>query len=232
MLAALALAILCLAILELKDAALSFYVGRDFELYRTAASRWITGGPFYEPYQLVGPYQVEHGAILYPPLVLYLLVPFIVVPSIFWWVVPVAVLGGCLVRLSPHPASWPVMAIMAVYPNTLIKIMTGNPVLWMVMFVGLGTVYYWPAALALLKPTLAPLALFGSWTRRWWLALGAMVVATIPLAGLIQPYVTATLNARTPEGLLYSLGEVPMMLIPITAWIARSKGNATGERSQ
>ena len=49
--------------------------GKDVALYRDAASRWLAGGPFYEPRQLAGPYEVAHGDILYPPVGLWLFVP-------------------------------------------------------------------------------------------------------------------------------------------------------------
>jgi hypothetical protein len=217
------LAILSLAIVELQNADFGFYLGRDFELYRVAAARWLAGGPFYEPFQLTAPYVVEHGAILYPPTILYLLVPFTILPALLWWVIPFGVTGWCLVRLAPRPVVWPVLALLAIYPNTLIKVLTGNPVIWVVMFVALGTIYYWPAVFAFLKPTLAPVALFGVWSRSWWVALLAAIALTLPLVSLIGPFVTATLNARTPQGLLYSVGELPMVLIPITAWLGRRR---------
>ena len=42
------------------------YQGADYQLYMDATARWLSGGPFYEPAQLAGPYPITHGAILYP----------------------------------------------------------------------------------------------------------------------------------------------------------------------
>jgi hypothetical protein len=226
--AAVTLAILSVAVAELWNVALNFNLGRDYELYRAAAARWLAGGPFYEPFQLAGPYVVEHGAILYPPTILYVLVPFTVLPAVLWWVIPLGVTAWCLVRLAPRPIAWPVLALLAVYPNTLVKVLTGNPVIWVVMVVALGTIHTWPAVFALLKPTLAPIALFGVWSRRWWFGLLALAVLTLPLASLLVPFVTASLNARTPEGNFYTVGELPLALIPITAWLARRRPERAG----
>ena len=56
--------------------------GIDFVLYRDVAARWLETGVFYEPHQLAGPYEVAHGDVLYPPVGLWLFVPFTVVPFV------------------------------------------------------------------------------------------------------------------------------------------------------
>ena len=56
-------------------------IGVDYLLYRDAAARWLAGGPFFEPYQLAGPYPISAGDILYPPVALWLFVPFTVLPA-------------------------------------------------------------------------------------------------------------------------------------------------------
>ena len=43
-------------------------LGVDFTLYRDVAARWLAGGPYFEPHQLSGPYTIEAGDILYPPV--------------------------------------------------------------------------------------------------------------------------------------------------------------------
>ena len=50
--------------------------GVDFTLYRDVTIRWLGGGPYFEPYQLAGPYQISAGDVLYPPVALWLFVPF------------------------------------------------------------------------------------------------------------------------------------------------------------
>ena len=65
---------------------------KDVTLYRDAADRWLAGGPFYEPRQLAGPYEVAHGDILYPPVGLWLFAPAAILPEIpaliLWWGIP------------------------------------------------------------------------------------------------------------------------------------------------
>ena len=41
-----------------------------------------------------------------------------------------------------------------------------------------------PAVFALLKPSLAPFALFGANRRSWWVALAVLVAASVPFGGL------------------------------------------------
>lgn len=197
------------------------YGGVDFALYRDAAARWLGGGPFYEPYQLAGSYEVRAGDVLYPPVALLLFIPFIVLPAVLWWVIPLALTGWSVWRLRPSPVAWPVIALCLWYPNTGVKLLTGNPVIWSLAALALGTIYAWPAVFVLLKPSLAPLALFGSRTRSWWLALGGFATASILFLPMWPDYIRVVLNAQHPSGALYSLGEVPMMLIPLAAWIAR-----------
>ena len=198
------------------------YVARDFVLYRDATARWLDGGPFYEPYQLAGPYQVAAGDILYPPVAILLFAPFVVVPSLLWWLAPFVATGWAIHRHRPAPVTWPVMAVCIWFPNTGIKVLTGNPVMWSVAALALGTVYYWPAVLAAVKPSLAPLALFGIWKRSWWIGAIGLGAASLLFVPLWPEFLTALANSRQSAGLLYSLGEVPMMLIPIVAWIGRT----------
>lgn len=84
-------------------------IGVDFVLYRDVAARWLAGGPYFEPYQLAGAYDIRAGDVLYPPVGLVLFVPFAVLPAALawplWWAVPLGATafrsGGCgLVRPS------------------------------------------------------------------------------------------------------------------------------------
>ena len=143
--------------------------GVDFILYRDAAARWLAGGPYFEPYQLAGPYPITAGDVLYPPVALWLFVPFTVLPAVLWWVIPVAVTAWAIWRLRPMPAWWPLIALCIAWPTTLLKTWTGNPVLWSVTAMALGVVFWWPSVFVLLKPSLFPFALFGANRRSWWL---------------------------------------------------------------
>ena len=62
-------------------------LGMDFTIYMDRARSWLTGDGFYLPWQLTGPYVV--GAVgappaLYPPVLMYMLVPFTVLPAVMW----------------------------------------------------------------------------------------------------------------------------------------------------
>lgn len=84
----------------------------------------------------------------------------------------------------------------------------------------LGLVYRWPAALILLKPSLLPFALIGIRDPRWWIT--AAVIAGVTFLGPWRDYITVIQNGADSGGPLYSIWQVPLMLIPIIAWIGRS----------
>ena len=86
--------------------------GVDFLLYRDAAARWLAGGPYFEPYQLAGPYPITAGDVLYPPVALWLFVPFTVLPAVLWWAIPIA--RHRLGRLAPPARAGVVAAHRAV----------------------------------------------------------------------------------------------------------------------
>jgi ABC-type transport system involved in cytochrome c biogenesis permease component len=75
----------------------------------------------------------------------------------------------------------------------------------------------------LLKPSLAPFALFGANRRSWWAGLAALVLLCLPFGGLWADWVASVLNSRG-GGLLYSALEIPMLLLPLVAWIGRTRG--------
>lgn len=200
--------------------------GVDFALYREVASRWLAGGPYFEPYQLAGPYEIRAGDVLYPPIGLWLFVPFAVLPAaaawFLWWAIPIGVTAWAVVRHRPQPEFWPLIALCIAWPTTPLKSWTGNPVIWCVAALALGTVYRWPSVFVLLKPSLAPFALFGANRRSWWIALAVLVAMSIPFWGLWADWVASLSNSRG-GGLLYSTLEVPMLLIPFVAWLGRRR---------
>lgn len=201
-------------------------LGVDVALYRDAAARWLAGGPFYEPYQLNGPYEVAHGDILYPPVGLWLFVPFAVLPTslalTLWWGIPLAITAWAVVRLRPRPAAWPLIAFCLVWPTTLLKIWTGNPVIWGMAAMAIATAWRGAAPYALLKPSLAPFALFGIGERSWWLGAASLVALSLPFGTMWIDWVAAVLNSRG-GGFLYSSLEAPMLALPLAAWIGRTR---------
>jgi len=201
-------------------------LGVDFALYRDVAARWLAGGPYFEPYQLAGPYDIRAGDVLYPPVALWLFVPFALAPlpiaGVAWWGIPLGATAWALRRNSPRPATWPLLALCIAWPTTLLKTWTGNPVIWAMAGVALGTIYAWPAVFALIKPSLAPFALFGANRHSWWLALVVFVTLSLPFGRLWLDWVASVANSRG-GGILYSALEAPMLLLPLIAWAGRTR---------
>jgi hypothetical protein len=201
--------------------------GVDFVLYRDAAARWLAGGPYFQPYQLAGPYPIVAGDVLYPPVALWLFVPFAVLPlilaTVLWWAVPIGVTAWSVRRLRPTPAWWPMIAFCIAWPTTLLKLWTGNPVIWSVTALSFGVIYWWPSVFVLLKPSLFPFALFGANRRSWWIALTVFVAMCLPFGSMWSEWVTSLANS-TGGGILYSTLEIPMLLLPLAAWLGRSRG--------
>jgi hypothetical protein len=200
---------------------------KDVQLYLDAADRWLAGGPFYEPRQLAGPYEVAHGDILYPPVGLWLFAPAAILPPpvalVLWWGIPAAVTIWAILRVSPRPAVWPLIALCLAWPTTPLKIWTGNPVIWCIAAMAVAIIWRWGAPFALLKPSLFPFALFGIRRRAWWIGLAVFVALCIPFGALWADWLTTVINSRG-AGPLYSALEAPMLALPLVAWAGRRRG--------
>jgi hypothetical protein len=195
-------------------------VGVDFHRYQELTERWLSSGQFYLEHQLAGPTTVRDGDPLYPPIVLYLLVPFRLLPELLWWVIPLTVLGYVLIRLRPRAWTWPLLAAVVVWPRTPALIIYGNPGIWIDAAIAAGVLYAWPSALVLVKPSLLPLALLGIRKRSWWIAVGVLTLAAIPFGTLWVDYLTVLRNSAVP--VTYSVLDLPLAFAPVIAWIGRS----------
>ena len=200
------------------------FYGQDLMMYLQAADRWLHGGDFYHAYQLAGPYGVAFGDVLYPPFSLALFIPFTVIPVPFWWAIPVALVGSSIWRLRPAP--WALLAIVAClwWPDTMFRIILGNPVLWVVAFLALGTTRPFFSPFALVKFTLAPAALLNVRKPAWWVGLAVLGVVSLLFLPLWPNYVTALANLRVDSEWAYSIRELPMISIPWMAWLGRRRG--------
>jgi hypothetical protein len=195
--------------------------GVDFRLYQDATARWLASGQFYEPYQLAGPYPISAGDILYPPVALWLFVPFALdggpvldaLQAVVWWALPLGIVAGVVVALRPRPLVWPLIAFCLVNPTTLLKIWTGNPVIWSMAAMAVAVVgaSRFAAPFVLLKPSLAPFALFG------------IVVLCLPFGAMWLDWLSTLRNSQG-GGLLYSSLEVFLLLLPLAAWWGRTRG--------
>ncbi len=198
-------------------------IGVDYILYRDAAARWVQGAGFYLPHQLAGPYVIAHGDVLYPPPILVLLLPFLVLPAVLWWAIPLGITLAMVLAYRPSGPAWLAIAVCLWFPITGVKILHGNPGLWFMAAIALGTRWAWPSALVLLKPTVAPFALIGIRRRGWWLGLAGLAAVSMLFLPMWPDYITDLRNSQTEGGILYNLNEYPMLAIPAFAWLGRRR---------
>jgi hypothetical protein len=197
--------------------------GADLRGYVEASRSWLAGDGFYLPRQLNGPYPIELGDVLYPPTVLYVFIPFLVLPYQLWWVLAVGLLGS--VVWSWRPALWAVASILVclAFPDQPVLYFRGAPVIVFAALVAAALRWKWPGALILLKPSILPFALIGIRTRGWWITAGFLVVLTLPLLPLIPDWLRAIADARGPQGWLYSVKDLPLLMVPVIAYLGRTR---------
>ena len=206
-------------------------MGVDYQLYIDATARWLGGGPFYDWYELAGAFGPTDHAVLYAPTAILLFAPFTVLPAALWWAIPLGIVAAVTAHLRPDPIVWPFLAICLAWPATSLTIVVGNPVLWGAAALALATIHRWPAALFVIKPTLLPFALFGVWRRSWWLALGVVVVLSLPFGSLWNDWLTVIQNARV-GGVFRSLDQVPILLFPLIVWLGQTRPDPIPEPRQ
>jgi hypothetical protein len=196
------------------------WIGHDYQLYMDATREWLAGGPFYEPYQLAGAYTIHATQILYPPVALWLFVPFTVLPAVLWWWVPVIIVTAVVWQQRPSPWQW--VAILALLTLPVDKatswavefVGNGNPGIWVAAIVALATRWPFFGSWALLKPSLAPFALVGVQRRAWWAGAAVLALLSLPFGAMWLDYGRVLLNAQG-GGLLYSLPNVTLCLVPL-----------------
>ena len=202
----------------------------DFGIYMDAFHRYVGGGGWYQERQLHGPYPIELGDILYPPVLMVLLAPFSIVGPWPWAIIPAVVIAAVVWHHRPGAWAMAGIAICLAWPVTPAKFVFANPVIWGALAVALGTLWRWPAAFVVIKPTVIPFALLGVRRRSWWLAIGLLVLLSLPFLADTLLYPRVLLDAQTNPvdgrgGPLYSLQEYPLLLIPILAWLGGSRRN-------
>ena len=206
-------------------------LARDFDLYMDATRRWMAGGPFYNPEQLAGPYDLPWGQILYPPQALALFVPFTVLgpflgPIVFI-TIPAIITVAVVWSYRPGFWAWAAILLVAVlHPDAPLIWIAGTPTIWVVALVALATRWPWVSGFIWFKPSVFPFALLGIRDRRWWVVAGAFAVSAVVLWPLMTQWVTTVVNARGENsGLLYSLSPTALAdpLIPVIAWLGRRR---------
>ncbi len=194
----------------------------DFVYYRDVGQRFLDTGALYLPYQLAGPYDVTLMAdVLYPPSALVLFVPFVWLPAILWWAVPIAVTVYVIAGWRPRMWAVAAMLLLLIWPRANAAFLFGNTDMWAMAGVAAGLRWGWPAILLTLKPTFAPFALVGIRHRSWWVAAAVLLVVAIVTFPMWRDYVTAMSNLRA--SLDYSLGSLPLLFVPIVGWLGRQE---------
>jgi hypothetical protein len=198
--------------------------GEDYYWFMGKTQRWLELGQFYNPHQLAGPYEAATAVdILYPPVVLFLFVPFIWLPAFLWWAIPLGILGWHIWTAKPQWWTWPILALLLWIPRDQIIIIYGSTGLWVAAFVALGLRFAWASPLVLFKPTFFPFALISIRKRAWWYGAGALAGMSLLLLPMWPDYVTAMRNnVGTWPGPLYSLPDYLFMAIPVIAWMGRA----------
>ena len=197
--------------------------GADLRGYVEASRSWVAGHGFYLQRQLHGPYPIELGDVLYPPTALYLFIPFLVLPYQLWWLLAVGLLG--YVVWSWRPALWAVASnlVCLAFPDQPVLYFRGAPVIVFAALVAAALRWKWPGALILLKPSILPFALIGIRTRGWWITAGILVVLTFPVIALIPDWLRAVIDGRGPDGWLYSVKDLPLLMVPVIAYLGRTR---------
>ena len=203
--------------------------GSDLKFFVQAAERWQDTGTPYRVEQLAGTYLASNGiSMLYPPVALYLFVPFTVLPAFLWWAIPLGILAWHVADARPPWWTWPILAILLFTPRSQAIIIWGNTTMWVPAIVVLGLRFAWASPLLLLKPTFAPFAFVGANRRAWWVGMAAFCLLSLAMLPLWFDYIDAMRNnvGPWPPGFLYSLPDYPLVALPIVAWLCRRSDGA------
>ncbi len=210
------------------------YAGWDFGHYVDAARRWLETGSPYLGSEISGQFRFSDLTFIHPPIALYLFAPFVVLPAVLFWAIPIVGTAAVIALWRPAPWTWPLMAFLLNWPRFIGSVVVGNSDLWVVFFIALGLRFGWPVLLLAIKPSIAPFALIDIAAlirvdavpvRRWReIALAAilLVLAALPFGTLWFAWLSVIRNS--PADPLYSIGAVPWLIVPAIAWFGRRRG--------
>jgi hypothetical protein len=196
------------------------YWGVDITHYLDGARRWLETGTPYLASEVAGPFEYQPQTFMHPPIALLLFVPFLWLPIVLWWLVPLAVTLAIVVACRPAPWTWPLLALAAAYPRFHAALIVGNSDLWVLAGIAAGLVLGWPALVIVVKPTLLFLAAAGVRHRSWWLGWVVVAVMCVPFGTLWSDWIAVVVNS--PGDWTYSLHNVPYLLAPLIAWLGRT----------
>ena len=205
------------------------FLANDLNGYLAGARRFLENGSPYLPEQLAGPWALQPDSFIHPPAALSLFVPFLVLPAVLWWLIPIGLTVAAVAQMRPAVWSWPVMAACLLWPRTAGILIAGNTDLWVAAAIGVTLAWSLPASVLLvLKPSYLPLALIGVRWRSWWIAAAAVAVLCLPFGGLWFDF--AMVLRGSPVEPWYSLLNLPYVAIPIFGWLGRDHRAITGLR--
>ena len=187
----------------------------DLSGYLDGARRFLATGSPYLPEQVAGSWHLQPHSFIHPPVALVLFVPFLWLPAILWWAIPIVGTTWIMIRSRPAPWTWPLVALCLAWPRSQGSILDGNTDLWAMFAVALGVRYGWPFIFLIVKPTFAPLAILGTNDRRIWIAAAIAAAATLPLVSLWLDYFAVIRN--TDLGLGYSVLNMPLIVMPLAS---------------
>ncbi len=206
------------------------FTNADHAIYMAQAHRILGGGPLYPSWELSGPFVPAQLPELYPPPTVYgLFVPMSLLPDALWWLIPLGTIAAVTVCHRPSRWAWVgILALIFGLPSTWIVLAAGNPSIWVAAGVALATLRRPFALAAFIKPTLAPIALFGVRSGRWCAGVAVYVALALVLLPSWLDYARVLLNYQASLQLI----DVPLVLVPLVAWAGRRRRQveAAGER--
>ncbi len=196
-------------------------VGLDIGHYLDGTRRWLETGSPYLPNEVAGPFLIEPETYLQPPVAVWFFAPFLVLPIVLWWAIPLGIVLWSIVDWRPAVWTWPVIAALLALSRFMIPLIVGNTDLWVWAAIAAGLRWGWPSLLVVVKPSLFIFMFIGIRRRAWWIAAVVTAIACLPFAGLWLDWIAVLRHA--PEDLTYSLPNVPWLVVPILAWFARTR---------
>jgi hypothetical protein len=196
-------------------------IGLDIGHYLDGTRRWLETGSPYLPDEVRGRFDFAPLTFLHPPIALYLFLPFLFLPTVLWWAIPLGIVGWSIASWRPAAWSWPILVGGLVFSRFHVPLIVGNTDLWVWAGVAAGLRFGWPALVVVVKPSLGPLVLAGARHRSWWIGAAVVAAACIPFGSLWLDWLAVIRNS--PAGLAYSVASLPWLAVPIVAWLARSK---------
>lgn len=200
-------------------------IGDDLAYYANLARKLFGGGGWYPDRQLHGPWTIIlwTDEVLYPPAAAWVFAPFMFLPVAALLAIALGLFVWLLREWRPAMWTWPLIALCFLWPMTLLKGISGTSSLFVTIALALGLRFRGPAVAILLKPSFLPFALVGIRSRGWWVGLGILVLLSLPWLYETLIYPKVMLDSRNPDGALYSLVDLPMILIPVIAWLGRTR---------